>query len=155
MKAKFSIFFTTVTVALNVCASDDYYGSDDYYNRSIPMPSGAGTYNTPAGTAIVELHQNCISNRVSYVKQYPTYLLTKRNGSGWTPLHSACAYASIDVVSYLVESKVPLNALDKTGYTPLDMALAGIACTNTNASDLLKYQEIEAMLRTAGATASK
>ncbi len=48
---------------------------------------------------------------------------TARTDGGWTPLHSAAAKGSTNVIALLLKRRVPANAISQSG-TPLDLAKA-------------------------------
>jgi ankyrin repeat protein len=50
--------------------------------------------------------------------------LNARDSYGQTPLHTAAATPSFQVVALLVDKKADIQAKDKQGYTPLQIASA-------------------------------
>ncbi|CAO3683016.1 unnamed protein product [Umbelopsis ramanniana] len=53
---------------------------------------------------------------IDYLKSHTSELSTK-NDRGWTPLHFAARYGQLDVVTYLVEQKVPTEITNSEGKT--------------------------------------
>lgn len=51
---------------------------------------------------------------IGYLKSHTSELSTK-NDRGWTPLHFAARYGQLDVVTYLVEQKVPTEITNSEG----------------------------------------
>ena len=75
-------------------------------------------------------------------------LLTGKTIEGWTPMHLACIYASVDVVKFLIKitPKAAVYALNKRHQTPLQYLcwfhshhLQALAAGNQDASSLMEH----------------
>jgi NAD+ diphosphatase len=51
---------------------------------------------------------------IEYLKSHSSELSTK-NDRGWTPLHFAARYGQLEVVTYLVDKKVPTEITNSEG----------------------------------------
>ena len=74
------------------------------------------------------LHTAALWGRLSvvqYLVEEKKASIKARNKRGWTALHTAAAGGNLEVVKYLVGQGAAVNATDKEGKTPRDLAQYG------------------------------
>lgn len=59
--------------------------------------------------------------------------------SGGTPLHWAAWVSNREMVKFLVEAGADVNALDKTGFTPLDAAMASLNPKKQTVIEIVRF----------------
>ncbi|KAM6290360.1 ankyrin repeat domain-containing protein 26 [Porphyrio hochstetteri] len=87
------------------------------------LPCVAGAYDLRQKD-LGKLHRAAASGDLAQVRQaVKKHGIDGRDKAGRTPLHLACAYGHVDVVTYLVENKCKLNLFDSDNRSPLMKAV--------------------------------